>query len=145
MNAVQDLKVIEQAVAAADQRALAMLSIASDPAGTRKRLDELSAATKAHDAAKAAAEAAEEAAQGWKAKADEALAAMAEKIKQFQDWSEGTERQLKQRQASVESAEAALVTREQNLKNKEADLAERLTEHENVLERLRLHLGKAGV
>ncbi len=103
MNAVQDLKVIEQAVAAADQRALAMLSIASDPAGTRKRLDELTAATAAHDAAKAAAEAAEESAQGWKKKADEALSSMATKIAEFQSWSEGTKHQLKQREAGVES------------------------------------------
>ncbi len=90
MGMLEDHK-IELAVAeafenSADARALALVQIAVDPAGTKAQLDELLAAARAHDEARATAEAALAAAEAKSAATDIAAAALEKRIAEQQLW-----------------------------------------------------------
>jgi chromosome segregation ATPase len=144
MGIADDLK-IEAAVQAAlagsaDARALALVQIAVDPAGTKARLEELTAATRAHDAAR---ETAETDAAEAEAKVTDAEARQAEVVRRESEanaWIEQTKKNLNEREAACRAAEEAVARRERDCKNSAADLATKFAEHRALMARLRLHL-----
>jgi hypothetical protein len=146
MGIADDLK-IEAAVQAAlagsaDARALALVQVAVDPAGTKARLEELTAATRAHDTAREAAETTTAEAE---AKVTDAEARQAEVVRResaANAWIEQTKKNLNEREAACRSAEETVARRERDCRNSAADVATRLAEHKSLMARLRLHLAE---
>jgi chromosome segregation ATPase len=148
MGIADDLK-IEAAVQAAmassaEARALALVGIAVDPAGTKARLDQLIAATKQHDEALSAAQAGQAAAEAKQADADARAAEVDRRVSDTQAWIERSTRDLQAREAVAREAEEVTAKRQRDLANREASLNERLGEHRALMKRLRSHLDEAG-
>jgi hypothetical protein len=102
-----------------------MLAIASDPAGTRERLDQLTAAMAQHDEKLALAERSADAADEKHARADVALA----EVVDLQARIESANRSLRDRELAVARNEELHGAAVAKLADDEADLARR----ENIL------------
>jgi len=135
----------------AESRALAMLTLASSPASTKQRLDELLAATAASNAAREAAERAAEAASsaaaadrdhanGVIASADERIAELGKREAEFLAWSESEGKRLKQADAAIRLGEAANAQRAGEIADRERAVDARLAEHAALIERMRQHV-----
>jgi hypothetical protein len=147
MTMFDDLR-IEEAVAkalegSADQRALALLAAAGDPEGCRKRIAELTAATKAHDVARAALDLAVETAQTEQAAAAARLTEVAQREAEFLQWKTREEARLKQTDADVRAGEAANARHAGELAFQSAAINNKVGRHVELIETMRRHVAEA--
>jgi hypothetical protein len=124
-----------------EQRAVAhafgLLAAAGDAKAAKVRLDELIRATVEHDAKLVAATTAlaeaDEKSRLWK----EADAALATRIREFQDWVDRTEASYRQREDRVRTNEVSQEQRDCSLVEREADLDRRVSAFEGRVSNLR--------
>ena len=126
----------------ADARAAAMLRIASDPKGTKARLEELTATIKASDEARAAAEAVAAQVAADREAAESALASVRDERAAFDRHVAAAEKSLKIRTSDLVPQEEELGRRKTALDQREADLQVRIAEHDSVMRRLRDHVAE---
>jgi hypothetical protein len=134
------LELPEQAASAA--ALVQLVRLASDPDATQLRLEQLVSATRESDMIRVRAEKAVADADVAKRGAEAALSDLATRTSEFQAWSTGTEKTLKQRAASVQAAEEDVARRERDCANQAVDLQEKIQEHANLMRRLAQHLGE---
>jgi hypothetical protein len=103
--------------------ALALLQAASDPAGTRERLEQLNAAITEHAAAQAKAATATGEATARLAQAEVATEAVAKRENAVLAWKAAEEKSLSEADAAARRAEEANRTRAASLDAREAALA----------------------
>jgi chromosome segregation ATPase len=141
MNAVSptDNTAIETAVAAAlsETAAMTMIRIAVDPDGTRTRLEELSAATRAHDQAREAAEQATADAERAKADAEAKLAGLEAAKAEFETWRTNAEAELKGRADAAAERDAELDVRARGLDALAANLKAAAVDHAALVTQIR--------
>jgi chromosome segregation ATPase len=114
------------------QQALALLAAASDPDGTKERIEELTRATEESEAAQRTAAKAQADAEARIAAAEKAEAELAARIEQFQIWCDRTTRDVKNEQGNVAGRAAELTQREAEIQRR----ADRLDAHRQKLRHL---------
>jgi hypothetical protein len=130
------------AEASADQRALALLAAASDPVGTRQRIEELAAAEKSHDEAAERAEAALAAAESKAAEADRKAADVAKREQEFLAWQTAEKARLRQADADVRKGESDNAAQHRKLADKAAGIRAKVEAHAGVIDRMRQHIAE---
>jgi hypothetical protein len=73
-------------------------------------------------------------------KAEVAVADLTTRVSEFQAWTTSTEAALWAREAAVLEAERVSQEREQENRNRAAEIEQREVEHANLMKRLRAHL-----
>jgi hypothetical protein len=139
-----DFATEEQIETRATSHAFALIAVAADPAATKQRLSEISAATKEHAATRDAAAATIAEVETKQAALAAAAAAHAETEGLFNARVEVNERKHRQREEAIRAAQDAVANRERDCSNREAELKVRVAEHEALMRRLKAHVETGG-
>jgi hypothetical protein len=120
-----------------NERLFSMVAFCADPAGAAKRVKEISAATTELVTQQGVAEkvVAEADAKSAKLASDEA--SLAQRTADFQGWVDSTERAYRDRENRIRMNETVQESREKKLLEQEADLARRMSAHEQRVRNLK--------
>jgi hypothetical protein len=146
MGMVDDLRIeeaVQQALAAsAEAKAMALVQLAADPKGCKQRIEELTAATKAHDDARAAAEQAIADAETKQADAESRLRTVAKREAEFLAWQAAEKARLRQADLDARAGETANAQRAAELAAREAALRMDAEKHSRLIARMRAHVAE---
>jgi hypothetical protein len=146
MGMVEDLRIeeaVQQALgASAEAKAMALVQLAADPEGCRKRITELVDTTKKQDEARAALDQAVEAAKAEQAAAAARLTEVAKCETEFLAWQTAEKARLKQADADARAGEEANAGRAAELAEHAAAIEAKVAAHDAVVAHMRQHLAQ---
>jgi chromosome segregation ATPase len=124
--------------------ALTLMRVASDPDASQKRLEEIAAATAAHDAAREAAEKAFANADEKQKALDVSRDAVKGREVDFHAWVASKESQLQARENNIGHTEQKLRVADSELQRRENELQIKTARHNELIAHLKQHLANIG-